>query len=176
MHAKYLRRLYHAQAAEVAELDDLRLARIEPSQRGERVLKGHQRGRFRGREDERFVQRQIRHAAAALPPAPLARVIHQDVAHQPGGHAEELCPALPIHLRMIHQLEIGFVDQRGGLQGMAGALLAHVAVGDAPQFAFHERDQPVQTLLVPGPPAEEQFGYRLSSPRLQTFFLVGCVR
>jgi hypothetical protein len=31
----------------------------------------------------------------------------------------------------------------------------HVAVGDAPQFAFHLREQPVQTLLVPGPPAEE---------------------
>jgi len=43
----------------------------------------------------------------------------------------------------------------GGLQGVALALHAHVVVGDAAQLAFHLRQQPVQTLRISGPPAEE---------------------
>jgi len=77
------------------------------------------------------------------------------VPHQPGGHAQELRPVLPVHLRLVHQLEVGFVHQRGGLQGVALPLHPHVPMGDAPQFAFHLRQQPVQALLVSGPPAEE---------------------
>jgi hypothetical protein len=53
---------------------------------------------------------------------------------------------------------------------VAAPLHAHVSVGDAPQFALHQRDQPVQTRVVPGPPAEEKFSYWLLFPRLHNFF------
>jgi hypothetical protein len=155
MHAQRLRRLLHAHPAEVAQFDDLRLAWIEPGQFVKRIVQRHQRSRFRRRKDQALIEREHVRAAAALPPAQLARVIHQDMPHQPRGHAQELRPVLPVHLRLVHQLEIGLVHQRGGLQGVALPLHPHVAVGDAPQFPFHLREQPLQTLLVPGPPAEE---------------------
>ena len=82
-------------------------------------------------------------------------MIHQDVPHHVRGHAQKLRPVLPVHLRLVHQLQIGFVYQRGGLQGMAPPLHPHVAMGDAAQFAFHLRDQPVQTFAVSSPPAEQ---------------------
>jgi hypothetical protein len=78
-------------------------------------------------------------------------------------------PALPVHLRLIHQLEVNLIDQIGGLQGVAVSLHPHVTLGDAPQFAINQRDQPIETVPVPGPPAEEQFRHRLGFGGLQNF-------
>ena len=82
-------------------------------------------------------------------------MIHQDLAHQPGGHAQEVRPVLPVDAGLIHQPQIGFIHQGGGLQGMAGPLAAHGAVGDAPEFALDEGNRLVQTLPVASLPAKE---------------------
>jgi hypothetical protein len=57
--------------------------------------------------------------SAALGSETRAGEIHQDMPHQLGGDAEEMGAVLPPHLPQINQPHIGFVDQRGGLQGMA---------------------------------------------------------
>ena len=82
-------------------------------------------------------------------------MIHQDLAHEPGRYGEELRPVLPVHLRLIHQLDIGLVYQRGCLQRMTTSLGTHVALRDAPQFAFQAGNQAVQTLPLAGSPAKQ---------------------
>ena len=90
-----------------------------------------------------------------FPSVQLARMIHQNLPHQPGGDSQEMRPVLPVHLRLVHQFKVDLIDQRGGLQGVALALHPHVVLGDAPQFPFNQRDQLVETIPVSGPPAEE---------------------
>jgi len=51
--------------------------------------------------------------------ATRAGEIHQDMPHQLSGDTEEKGAVPPPHLPQINQTRIGFVDQRGGLQGMA---------------------------------------------------------
>jgi hypothetical protein len=65
-------------------------------------------------------------------------MVHQDVAHQ-SRHRQELGPVLPVHMGLIHQLQVRLVHQSGGLQGVALALHPHVMAGDTPQLPFHLR-------------------------------------
>ena len=79
------------------------------------------------------------HAAAALPPAQAARVIHQDVPHQLRRHRQELRPVLPVHLGLVDQLQISLVHQRRGLQGMSLPLKLHVVPGGAAKLLIEDR-------------------------------------
>jgi len=40
-------------------------------------------------------------------------------------------PVVELGLRAFEDAKVGFVDQRGGLQGVAGPLLAQMPAGDA---------------------------------------------
>jgi len=57
-----------------------------------------------------------------------------DAAHHLRGHGEEVVPALPVHPGDIDQPQVRLVDERGGLEGMVRALVAHVAVRDPSKF------------------------------------------
>jgi len=50
--------------------------------------------------------------------------------------------ALPGHV-LTDEAQVGFVDKRGRLQRVAGALAAHVRAGEAVQFRLDVRDQTV---------------------------------
>lgn len=67
-------------------------------------------------------------------------------------------PALPDWLRIIDQPQVNFVDNGGGLQGVSGALPAHVMMGEAVQFGLHEREQLPQRSLISVAPIAEQLG------------------
>ena len=54
-----------------------------------------------------------------------------------------VCPRFP------HQAKIGLVDQRRGLEGLPGKLLAHAPVGDLVQFGINQRRQLVEGRLDP---------------------------
>jgi hypothetical protein len=64
--------------------------------------------------------------------------------------------------RIIDQSQVGFVENSSGLQRVAGALTAHVMVGEAVQFGLHQREQLLQRSLVPAAPVAEQLGHLLS--------------
>ena len=64
----------------------------------------------------------------------VARVVHQDPPHQARGHAEKLGAVPPVDLTLIDQAEVGLVDERGGLQGMAGTLAAQKLARKATQL------------------------------------------
>src|SRR6266508_1297673 len=84
-------------------------------------------------------------------------MVDHDAPHQLRG-----APALPDRLRVIDQPKVGFVENGGGLQGVAGALTAHVMVGEPVQFGLHQRKQLLQRSSVSAAPLTEQLGDRLS--------------
>ena len=55
--------------------------------------------------------------------------------------AEILAAALPLDVPLIGETEIGLVDERRGLQRVAGPLASHVGRGELPQFSLHGFDQ-----------------------------------
>jgi hypothetical protein len=58
-----------------------------------------------------------------------AREIHQDVTHQLSGDGEEVSAVLPAHLGSINEPQVGFMDQRRGLQCVIRSLSSHVPLG-----------------------------------------------
>lgn len=99
------------------------------------------RGLF-GREYKGLIQRHCYHSAAALVAQVSACVIDQDPAHGLRSNCEEMGPALPVHRPLLDQLEIGLMNQGGGLQGVLSALAAHVSACQAAQFVVDDRNQP----------------------------------
>jgi hypothetical protein len=59
-----------------------------------------------------------------------------------------MSPVLPLHVSDINQLQIGFVDQRGGLQRVTRTLSPHVTAGQTSQLCIHERNQLIKRALV----------------------------
>jgi len=72
-----------------------------------------------------------------------ARLVDQNTAHHLRGDAEELSAVLPDRSVLIDESQVGFVNQRGWLEGMVWALMAKVLGGPPPKFLVHERDQRV---------------------------------
>jgi len=58
-----------------------------------------------------IIQGDVRDASPALLIAP-ARMVHEDAAHQLGGHGEKVGAVLPLHSLVVHQTQVGFVDER----------------------------------------------------------------
>ncbi len=109
------------------------------------------------RDDGRFVQRDLNRIAAAFELVPRAGDVHQDAPHQLRGHGEEVRAVLPPHAARIDQAQIGLVDERRGLQRVAGTLSRHVAMREPVEFVVHQRHQPIQRLLVSLIPGQQQF-------------------
>ncbi len=62
-------------------------------------------------------------AAAALLRPLCQGMVHQDVTHRDGPDGEEVAAVLPVGPRLVDQLEVGFVYQSRGLQGVDGGLV-----------------------------------------------------
>src|SRR5918993_2740058 len=125
--AQDFRRLLDREAAEEAQLDDARLLRVERVEAFERLVERDQVRGALARHVDVLVEREFLEFAAALFGLLLARVIDEDAAHHLRRDAEEVRPVLPLHLRLIDEPQVGFVDERGRLQGVALSLAAQVA-------------------------------------------------
>jgi hypothetical protein len=88
-------------------------------------------------------------------------VVDEDAAHHLRGDAEEVCAVLPLHLRLVDEPHVGFVDERRGLQGVADALLAQVARRQPPQLAVDDGQQVIQNAAVAVGQTDEQSGHIL---------------
>ena len=67
--------------------------------------------------------------------------LHQNPAHGFGRHGEKLCAIRPCGLGVGPELQPGLMDQRGGLQGLAGRLLGHPVRGEFAQLLVNQRQQ-----------------------------------
>src|SRR5687767_4966100 len=134
-------RLLDREAAEVAQLDDARLALVNLLQLDERLVERNQLAGPLVRQQRGLVERKRARAAAALLVAARARVVNQDAAHRLRGDGEEVCAVLPADARLTAELEVSLIDECGGLERVPLALAANVVVREPMQLALDEREQ-----------------------------------
>jgi hypothetical protein len=67
--------------------------------------------------------------------------LDQDAAHGFRGGHEEVVAAVPVLVRIAHQAEPGFVDQRCGLERVPGRFLGHLVSGQLTQLFINQRQQ-----------------------------------
>jgi len=80
--------------------------------------------------------------AAAVPQGALAAGdIDEDAAHGFGGGGKEVGAALPLAIVAAGEAEPSFVDEGGGLEGLAGGFGRHFAGGHLPEFGVDEGEQ-----------------------------------
>ncbi len=89
-------------------------------------------------------------------------VVDEDAAHRLGCDAEEVRAVAPVNRVLVNEPQICFVDERGGLQGVAGPLARELARGDPLQLAIDERQQLVERRAVARLRLPEQSGHALS--------------
>jgi hypothetical protein len=71
-----------------------------------------------------------------------ACLIDQNPSHGLGGRREEMAAAVPmLCLLHIHQAQVGFVHESGGLQCLAGTLLGQSLCCQFPQLVVNERQK-----------------------------------
>jgi hypothetical protein len=71
------------------------------------------------------IERDVHGAGAALLETLGARHVDQHAAHLPRGHRQEVLAVLPLHVLDVDQTQVRLVDERGGLQAVAGAFTSH---------------------------------------------------
>jgi hypothetical protein len=67
-----------------------------------------------------------------------------------------MSPVLPLNTIDIYKAKEGFVDQRGGLEGVLLALANHAPLGDSLELGVENRRQLVERARVARPPGTQQ--------------------
>jgi hypothetical protein len=107
----------------------------------------------------------------------LAGVVNEDLAHDVGGEANEVSAVGPVDV-FAGEADISFVDEGGGLEGVAGALATHVGLGEAVKLGVNEREQAVGGGGIAGMHGFEELGYLTriglqGTPRSMTVYYRG---
>jgi len=79
-------------------------------------------------------------AAVAKPPL-APGVFYQDTAHGFGCGGKEMAASLPALLAIADEPQPGFMDQRSGLQRLAGGFLGHFMRCETAKFLINQRQQ-----------------------------------
>lgn len=148
---------FHREAAEIAEFDGLAFSRVEFFEGIQTVVEGHEVPAAFGLKAHSLIQRHF--DAGPLASLLAARVVHQDLAHQASSHSEEMGAALPSGIGLIDEPCVGFMDERGWLQGVPLAFSAQVAGGKLAEFAVDEGSKVIEGLLVSLRPCGQQKGH-----------------
>lgn len=77
--------------------------------------------------------------------------VDEDVPHGPRGHRQEVRPVAPLRARLVHELEIGLVHERGRRERSVSAAGAELPMSNGAQLLIDLRNEPVERLLAPGP-------------------------
>jgi hypothetical protein len=89
---------------------------------------------------------------------PVARVVDEDLADDPGGERVEVRAAGPGHLLLPLEAQIGIVDDRRRLERLVPPAAPQVRGGDPPQVVVDERHQPLGRRPVAGAPPLQEVG------------------
>ncbi len=83
-------------------------------------------------------------------------MINQEVAHGACGHGIEVTAALPLPFPALDDAEVGFVHERGGLQGVVGAFMRHHSSGKATEVREDQGEEFFFDRAVTGTPAVKE--------------------
>src|SRR5216684_184951 len=78
------------------------------------------------------------------------------MAHYLRSKREEVGPALIVHILLIDQAQVSFMNQGRRLQHVIATFTSHVIRREAAQFFIDQRKQPVERSLVPTIPVRKQ--------------------
>ena len=84
--------------------------------------------------------------------------IDEDPAHDLGGCSEEMRPVLPVGTLGIHQMKVGLVHQRRGLERMSPTLVPHVPAGNTAKLVVDQGRQAIERRLVAATPRADEGG------------------
>jgi hypothetical protein len=93
----------------------------------------------------------------ALSGAMTPGVIHENLAHQSGGHANEVRAVLRVERALVGEAQVSLVHEGCGLESVARALPFQIAVSDGAEFFVDEWDQCLKGLLIASPPFQKKF-------------------
>lgn len=101
--------------------------------------------------------------SAAVPQVVFASgMINEDAAHGFGGGGKEVRAILPRGLVVPAESQPGFVNQGGGLQGLAGRFTRHFLRGELAQFLIDQRQELVGGVgiaLIHAPEDDGEFAH-----------------
>ncbi len=110
------------------------------------------------RNHQRFIEIHALRAASTLGVPSGAGIIHQDAAHEPSADREEMSTVVPLDVLNVDEPEIGFVDQRGGLQSVAATLVHQAALRDLAQLRINQDKDSLQSVAISAAPGSQQPG------------------
>ena len=169
-------RLFDRQAAEVAQFDQTGLAGVLAVERVQGIVEVEEIHRFGGGGSGGVTHRLQGDGQGdvTLFGVAGADVIDQDAADHLGGDGQEMGAAFEVGLALVHELQIGFVDQGGWLQGMMARLAGHLAAGDAAHLVVDEREDTVEGFgLAVAPLIEESRDFSLFRHLLRCYRAMG---
>ncbi len=137
--AEHLRDLFVGETGKETQLHDFRFPRIVRRQLFQGLVQGEQLRIVQRRGEVQTVQIDSRGATAVALKVFAPGVINQNAAHRFGGGGKEVRAILPVRLGIAAQPQPGFVDERGGLQGLPRPFARHFRGGELPQFLVHKR-------------------------------------
>jgi hypothetical protein len=159
--ADYFGRLLRGHATEITHLDQFGQRALFPGQginREVQIQEFHRLGGGAGFELDGCIELYLRPAAAGRRSG--ASMVHQNPAHCPGDHCEEVRPVGELDFRMTEKFEIGFIDEGGGLQSMLRTFLAKLRFGDPVQGVIDHADEFTARGLAAGAHLMQQLGDR----------------
>lgn len=138
-------------AGEEPHLDGTGFAVVEGGEFGERDVEGDEVGAEvvgRGGDDAGFVEGDAVSAAAAFEAVGVAGVVDEDAAHGLGGDGEEVGTAGEACLGLVDELEVGLVDEGGGLEGVAGAFASEEGAREGAELVVDEWEEGIDSAGV----------------------------
>jgi hypothetical protein len=147
---------FDGETAKRPQFHNLREAAIDAFQTSERIIQ-REHGYLVGCcLLNGLVDRHALHTIAALDSVVTTSVVDEDAPHDLCGDTKEMSPTPPIDLPLIDKSQICFVDERRRLQGVPRPLATKLAPGDTAQLGIHERQQLIESAVVPATPIVEQ--------------------
>src|ERR1041384_8191907 len=102
-----------------------------------------------------IVQRYFVKFAAPFESTFRARMIDEDLPHQPRGDAKEMGTTLPSGQLLFNHSEIRFMKKGGWLEGLGFLFFSEIAGGEFAQFLIHERHQLIESAFIALLPIDE---------------------
>ena len=147
----------YAQASEKAQFDNPSLARVKAGECQQRILQQEQIGIAIWSEHDGLVQRYVLHTRAAFQIS-SACAVYEDAPHKLGRNCKKVSAILEAHAIALHQAQVSFIYQRGGLECDPGPLALHIVARQPPQFAVDDGGQFLQRDVISIAPLLEQHG------------------
>jgi len=71
-------------------------------------------------------------------------MVDKNTAHHLGADGEEVSATVPIDPRLVHQLQIRFMNQRRRLKGVIRSLARKISLGQLAKLIVHQRHQTIR--------------------------------